>query len=306
MAATDIEEQVRTDSPKAWLLASRPKTLSGAAVPVMIGLALAYSDASHIDYSTFKWLPALLCLLFAFIMQIDANFVNDYFDYVNGSDNREKRLGPKRACTQGWVRLESMRRAIAFTTAIACLVGLPLVVYGGVEMILIGIVCVVFCFLYTTHLSSKGLGDVLVVVFFGLVPVCTVYFIQLHQCTPIVVWAAVACGIVIDALLTINNFRDRDTDREAGKTTLVVVIGERNSLRLYLAIGWAAFLMGAAFAAAGHPLSWALQLPYIVLHCLTYRKMRRIFRGKQLNECLADTSRNILVYGITVSIGLLL
>ena len=87
-------------------------------------------------------------------------------------------MGPLRACTQGWVKTDSMKQAIASTTVLACLVGLPLVYYGGLEMILVGLLCVVFCFLYTTHLSYVGLGDVLVLVFFGIVPVCCTYYIQ--------------------------------------------------------------------------------------------------------------------------------
>ena len=163
---------IKTDSLKAWLLAARPKTLSGAAVPVMIGLALAWVDAQEYMSEAFSWTAAVLCLLFSFLMQIDANFINDFFDFANGTDDAETRLGPRRACAQGWVKLDSMKRAIALTTCMACLVGLPLVWYGGLEMVLIGVVCVIFCFLYTTHLSYMGLGDVLVLVFFGLIPVC--------------------------------------------------------------------------------------------------------------------------------------
>nr|MCR4582735.1 prenyltransferase [Prevotella sp.] len=160
------EQNIKTNSWQAWLLATRPKTLSGAAVPVMIGAALAYTDAQTYGDDVFSWWAALLCLLFAFIMQIDANLINDFFDFVNGTDDRETRLGPKRACAQGWVRLDSMKRAIALTTCLACLVGLPLVYWGGLEMILVGAICVVFCFLYTTYFSYQGLGDLLVLLFF--------------------------------------------------------------------------------------------------------------------------------------------
>ena len=154
------EKQIDTNSTKAWMLASRPKTLTGAAVPVMIGLAFAARDLGLDD---FGWMPALLGVWFAFIMQIDANFINDYFDFVRGNDD-ETRLGPRRACAQGWITPKAMRRAIIITTVIACCIGLPLVIYGGLEMILVGAFCVVFCFLYTTLLSYLGLGDVLVLV----------------------------------------------------------------------------------------------------------------------------------------------
>ena len=120
-------KDVRKNSLKAWVLASRPKTLTGASVPVMIGLSLAWTAAGAED---FKLLPAVLCVLFAFIMQIDANFVNDYFDFVSGKDD-EQRLGPARACAMGWIEIGKMRWGIILTTALACMVGLPLVLYCG-------------------------------------------------------------------------------------------------------------------------------------------------------------------------------
>ena len=297
---------IKTDGLKAWLLAARPKTLTGAAVPVMLGLALAYVDARQYVEGTFSWVAACLCLLFAFIMQIDANFINDFFDFVNGADDKETRLGPQRACAQGWVKLNSMKKAIALTTCMACAVGLPLVFFGGLEMILVGLLCVVFCFLYTTHLSYLGLGDVLVLVFFGIVPVCITYYIQLHTCTWQVFFASVACGLVIDALLLVNNFRDRDNDRAVGKNTLVVRIGEKASLGVYLGVGIVACLIGVVFWMNGHFLAFLLPLLYLVLHLFTYLKIKRIHQGKMLNLCLSETARNIFVYGLTVVIGLLL
>ena len=300
------EARIKTNSAKAWLLAARPKTLSGAAVPVMIGVSLAWVDALQYEEGTFSWLAAVLCLLFAFVMQIDANFINDFFDFANGTDNNETRLGPRRACAQGWVKLDTMKRAIAFTTCLACAVGLPLVYYGGLEMILIGIFCVVFCFLYTTHFSYLGLGDLLVLVFFGVVPVCISYYVQLHTVTWQVFLASLACGLVIDALLIVNNFRDRDTDREAGKKTIIVRLGAEVGLQLYLGVGVGAVILGGTFWMNGHPLAFFLPFVYFILHIFTYLKIKRIDKGKALNLCLGETARNIFIYGLCVSIGLLL
>ena len=122
------EENIKTGSLKAWLLAARPKTLTGAAVPVMIGLALAWDMLAGLGAGELTRRGALmgadgivvsvLCLLFAFVMQIDANFINDYFDFMRGNDD-ETRLGPKRACMMGWVSARQMRRAIAITTVVA-------------------------------------------------------------------------------------------------------------------------------------------------------------------------------------------
>jgi 1,4-dihydroxy-2-naphthoate octaprenyltransferase len=239
-------------------------------------------------------------------MQIDANFINDFVDYAKGTDNRETRLGPERACTQGWVSIEKMKHVIASTTVLACLVGLPLVYYGGLEMVLIGLLCVVFCFLYTTHLSYVGLGDLLVLVFFGIVPVSITYYIQLHTFTWEVMTSSVACGLVIDALLLVNNFRDRDTDRVAGKRTLVVRIGAQSSLTCYLGVGIVACLMGLVFWLNGHTLAFILPFIYLVLHVFTWLHIKQIWQGRELNKCLGETARNIFVYGMLVALGVIL
>lgn len=300
------EAHIKQNSWQAWLLAARPKTLTGAAVPVMIGCALAYADGGVLGDNVFNWIPAALCLLFALTMQIDANFVNDYFDYVHGNDDSATRLGPLRACTQGWVSADAMKWAILLTTCAACAIGLPLVFYGGVEMILVGLCCVVFCILYTTHLSYLGMGDLLVLLFFGIVPVCITYYIQMHTVTLQTAVASVACGLVIDGLLIVNNYRDRDNDQRDGKQTLAVRIGAAWSERLYLLLGTVSCLMGLVFWANGHPLAFFLPLAYLVLHVSTWLKMRRIHSGRALNKCLGETARNMLFYGLTVSAGLLL
>ena len=300
------EAKVRTNSVKAWMLAARPKTLSGAAVPVMIGVALAFTDAKDYSDDVFSWAAALLCLLFAFAMQIDANFINDFFDFVNGADDTETRLGPRRACAQGWVKLDSMKRAIALTTCSACVIGLPLAWFGGLEMVGVGVACVAFAFLYTTFFSYMGLGDLLVLVFFGIVPVCCTYYVQLHTVTWQVFLASLACGMVIDTLLIVNNFRDRDNDRLAGKRTLIVRVGPEAGLQLYLGMGLGAIILGGTFWMNGHLLATLFPLLYFVLHVFTYLRIKRIYQGKALNLCLGETARNMFVYGLCVSIGLLL
>lgn len=301
------EPVIKTNSAKAWLLAARPKTLSGAAVPVMIGVSLAYTDAlTFYEEGTFSWLAAVLCLLFAFAMQIDANFINDFFDFANGTDDVETRLGPRRACAQGWVTLDAMKKAIAATTCIACVIGLPLAYFGGLEMILVGIFCVVFAFLYTTFFSYRGLGDMLVLVFFGIVPVCCTYYVQLHTVMWQVFLASLACGLVIDALLIVNNFRDRDNDRETGKNTIIVKLGAEAGLQIYLAVGIGAFILGGVFWINGHVLAFIFPLIYLLMHIFTYLKIKRIYQGKALNQCLGETARNIFIYGLCVCIGLLL
>ncbi len=142
----------------------------------MLGVALAYKDSS----ANCQWIPALLCLLFAWVMQIDSNLVNDFFDFKHGNDD-ETRLGPKRACAEGWITMKAMKWGIIITTLLGCIIGLPLAFYGGKEMIIVGICCVLFCFLYTTKLSYLGLGDLLVLLFFGIVPVCCTYYLVMPE-----------------------------------------------------------------------------------------------------------------------------
>lgn len=291
--------EVKQNSAKAWFLAARPKTLTGAAVPVMIALAMAAHDSEY----HVTWLPALLCLLFAFIMQIDANFVNDFFDWRRGNDDEATRLGPLRACSQGWVTPKAMVKALAITTVLASVVGLPLVFYGGWEMILVGVACVVCSVLYTTTLSYLALGDVLVLLFFGIVPVCFSYYIQTHEITMRVFLMSLLCGIVIDNLLIVNNYRDIDNDRRDGKKTLIVLLGKKTGLALYLCFGLIA-AVGVFFISNGTALNLVM-IAYVALHYLTFMRMRKL-KGKELNIVLGDTARNIFVFGMLASVVLLL
>lgn len=294
---------VKTNSVKAWLLATRPKTLSAAAVPVMIGTAFAWRNTSE----QFNWIPAILCLLFAWIMQIDSNLVNDYFDFKKGNDD-ETRLGPKRACSEGWITSDAMVWGILITTLLGCMTGIPLILYGGLEMVMVGIACVVFCFLYTTLFSYHGLGDILVLLFFGIIPVCCTYYVcmPLHQQIPTgeVIASSIACGLAIDALLIVNNYRDIDNDRSNGKITLAVRLGESKTRRLYESIGYTA--AGIMIILVFFDLyqidkfipTYAIYLTYIILHRQSYQEMKRINKGAKLNQVLGLTARNILVFGI--------
>lgn len=294
---------VKTNSVKAWLLATRPKTLSAAAVPVMIGTAFAWRNTSE----QFNWIPAILCLLFAWIMQIDSNLVNDYFDFKKGNDD-ETRLGPKRACSEGWITSDAMVWGILITTLLGCMTGIPLILYGGLEMVMVGIACVVFCFLYTTLFSYHGLGDILVLLFFGIIPVCCTYYVcmPLHQQIPTgeVIASSIACGLAIDALLIVNNYRDIDNDRSNGKITLAVRLGESKTRRLYESIGYIA--AGIMITLVFFDLyqtdklipTYAIYLIYIILHRQSYQEMKRINKGAKLNQVLGLTARNILVFGI--------
>ena len=280
-------------------MAARPKTLPAALIPVVTATALAAAEGS------FRLWAALLCVAFALMMQVAANFINDLYDYLKGTD-REDRLGPERVCAQGWISPRAMRVGIVVTVVLACAVGLCLLAYGGWWLVWIGVACVVFAFLYTTLLSYCGLGDLLVWAFFGVVPVCGTFYVQAGHLTPAVGWVCAACALSVDTLLVVNNYRDRDTDRVAGKRTLIVVLGERFGSLFYLLQGVAAYACCAALAVYGHRWAAVLPLLYLVAHVRAWREMVRIHQGRALNRLIGGTSRNMLLLAALLSVALLL
>ena len=295
-------ENVKTNSIKAWVLAARPKTLAAAATPVLLGCSLAASDG------WLQFIPALLCFLFAFTMQIDANFINDFFDFLKGSD-REDRLGPERACAQGWITLNAMKHGIASATILSCIWGVLILFFSGLEMIPVGLLCILFAFLYTAGpypLAYHGWGDVLVIIFFGFVPVGCTYYTMCHDWTWSVTIACMASGLVSDLLLMLNNYRDRDQDKISGKKTLVVRFGALAGRWMYLSLGLIACMLCLLFVITGH--LWAAILPqlFLVPHLNTWQHMVKINKGKELNKVLGETARNIALFGILLSLGLIL
>lgn len=335
---------VKTNSFKAWVLASRPKTLTGAMAPVLIGGAMAFSMKSvpvitkNIDmYGTLNWsdtyllanltsvlVPFLLCLLFAMLMQIDANLINDYFDFKKGTD-REDRLGPERACAQGWITSRVMQWGIGIMTALSCAVGLLIMLWHmQLELLIIGILCVIFCFLYTIKLSYLGWGDLLVLVFFGIIPVFFTYYVMTNGGwnIPLII-AGVAMGLATDNLLMVNNYRDRNQDAVSGKRTIVVRIieaqqqkygvlkgkkeGEEICLDLYLWFGVFATILAfvALFLFPFSSIRYPLILIYLILHFRAFRKIKTL-DGKELNLVLASTARNIFLFGLFLAVSVFL
>lgn len=204
-----------------WLDATRPKTLPAALCPVVVGSSLAYHDGFY------DWRPALICLLFAFLVQIGTNFANDYLDGVKGSDTKE-RIGPQRAVASGLVDANSMRRATILTLMAAFCLGLLLIPFGGWWLLLVGLASVSCAWLYTGGpypLAYNGLGDVFVILFFGFIAVGCTYFVQAGAINGAVLWSGLACGLLINNILVVNNYRDVQEDRASGKKTLAVCFG---------------------------------------------------------------------------------
>ena len=292
---------------KAWVLAARPKTLTGAVAPVLVGGMLAYTDCVQLERQA--WWSGMLCLLFALIMQIDANLVNDYYDFKKGTD-REDRLGPERACAQGWITPRAMRWGIAVVTLLACCIGLILLgITMRWELLIVGIACVVGCFIYTLKFSYLGLGDVLVLLFFGLVPVGFTYYVMTGCWTLTLTIASIGMGLATDNLLMVNNYRDIEQDRLSGKKTIVVRLGKRAALHLYLGLGLvAAMLMVAVelmqvFSEGRSWLGIPLVAVYLGMHISNYQKMRT-FTGKALNMVLGKTAAGIFLYAVVFALSL--
>ncbi len=289
-----------TNGMHAWILAARPKTLSGAVAPVLVGMAAAYADHG------FLWFPSLLCLLFALLMQVNANFVNDYVDFRNDRD-QEDRLGPQRACAQRWITPTAMRSGILLFSILSCLCGLPLVLWGGWTMLLMGALCMLFCFLYSTTLSEKGLGDLLVLVFFGFIPVCVTYYLQTKGLTFDVVLLSLAMGLVIDSLLIVNNYRDINQDARNQKRTLAVMLGAKTTRWLYLFVGLLALAI-ALLVLLQNGKGWLtlILLPYAVVHLRNHRLLVTIGEGRELNRVLGLTGMAILLFALTLAIAIII
>ncbi len=285
---------------KTFVSVLRPRTLAGAAAPVALALCAACADGC------WRGVPALLCMAFALLMQMNANVVNDLVDGLRGRDG-QGRLGPVRALSAGLVTAAELKWTIAGLTLLSAACGLPLIHYGGINMLWIGISCVVFCALYSLVLAQWGLGDVLVVVFFGLVPVMTTYYLQTGTVTQPVFLFSLGMGLATDTLLVVNNYRDIEQDRATGKHTVCVWLGKRGSLMLYLALGYVA--CGLSIVALGPGCSlgaYALMAAYLVMHNLSWAVLRKMPHTPAMNRALGHASRNILLYALCSGASVLL
>lgn len=254
---------------RVWVSAARPRTLTAAISPVVVGSALAGRD------HRFDPGAAGLCLAFALLVQVGTNFANDYYDFLHGADTAE-RVGPRRAVASGLVRPEQMRGAMAGTFAAAFALGLGLIHWGGPWMIAIGVASILCGVAYTAGpwpLAYVGLGDVFVFVFFGLVAVGATYFVQAGRITGAAVLAGVPIGLLAANILLVNNYRDAETDAAANKRTLVVRFG-RGWARAQFVASLAVALAVPVLLAAGGLGPWCL-LPLLVAP-LAFSQARRL------------------------------
>ena len=285
---------------RVWLQAARPKTLPAAISPVLLGTALAWGDGA------FHALAAIAALLGAILIQIAANYANDYYDYVKGAD-AGGRLGPVRATQAGLVTPPQMKRAMLVVLGLAAVTGLYLVIRGGWPVLVVGELSMLFAVLYTAGpypLGYIGVADIFVLVFFGPVAVAGTYYVQALTLPWAPVWIGLSPGLLSVAILTVNNLRDVKQDRQSGKKTLAVRFGVGYARVQYLLCLFFAILVIPTTAAAlsGRVLACAAVLAAAPAgYCL-----RVVFTesdGATLNDCLARTGKVLLLCCLLFSAG---
>ena len=282
-----------------WFSIIRPRTLPASVAGGVAGSVYAWSQGC------FVWFPALAALIFAVSAQIASNLANDYFDFLKGADG-EGRVGPKRSLATGEVSPKSMVAATAVALVIAALSGLSLLFITGKYWLLgAGIVIVLAALAYSGGpypLSRHALGDVAVVLFFGLVSVCFTYYVQALVFDWGVLLLGLAVGLVTDNILVVNNYRDMEQDAANGKHTLVTEYGRRFGQRLYYWNGVAAMFLAIFAAAMSSHYEWGDWLRayvimsfYLLFHTYTHQSLKRL-QGTALNPLLGRTARNLLVF----------
>ncbi len=286
---------------QAWLEAARPKTLPASFSPVVVGCALAYRDGA------FKWTPAILCVFVALLAQIASNFANDYFDFKKGADT-EERLGPARAVASGWITPEAMLRGTFIALGLSCLCGCCLLFVAGWELIGVGIAIAICVLAYSAGpfpLAYNGLGDVCVVLFYGIIPVCFTYYVQALSFSMLSFQLSLSLGLLSANILIVNNYRDYEQDKAARKRTTIVLFGRTFGLVAYLLNGIWAILIPLPLWREASPWLVGLCAAFSVLFAVTWLEMKQR-RGRALNRTLGHTARNVFIYAILLSVVLLM
>jgi 1,4-dihydroxy-2-naphthoate octaprenyltransferase len=286
----------------AWGLAIRPRTLPAAAAGVVMGSALAWADG------WFRFDGFLACLGAALLLQIGSNLANDVFDFERGTDTPE-RLGPTRVTQAGLLTPKQVKLGMGVVFGLAAVLGLYLAWLGGWPIIAIGLAAILAAIAYTGGpfpLGYHGLGDLFVFIFFGLASVAGTYYVQAGTVSAAVWWMTLPPGLIITAILVVNNLRDIDNDRKGGKHTLAVRIGERATKVEYVICMALAYLVMPLAALLGI-IPWLSLLAWLSLP-LAYKSVRVVLtqKGRPLNAALAGTGQTALVFSMLFWVGLLL
>jgi 1,4-dihydroxy-2-naphthoate octaprenyltransferase len=286
----------------SWLLASRPKTLLAAVVPVMVGSALAVSmNKFFLPYS----IVALLCSI---LIQIGTNFTNDLYDYLKGSDT-VKRKGPRRVLASGLITVKEMRLAIILVFGLTFLLGLYLVYSIGILILWVGIISIFAGIIYTAGpfpLAYNGLGDVFVFIFFGIVGTMGTYYLHTQEISMIAFLVSVPVGALITNILVVNNYRDIEEDREANKKTLAVILGRPFSRWQFIFLILVSYITSTVLYLYFNYNLWIF-LPFATLPlAIILIKMLYTLNGEALNKTLELSAKFAGLYGLLFSIGLIL
>jgi len=288
-----------------WVQAARPRTLPAAIAPVLVGTAAAWQFAGHLP----RVVAFIAALVGSIFIQIGANLANDYSDARRGADSVD-RLGPVRVTSAGLVTPQRVLRAtwIAFAVAVAC--GIYLAIVAGWIILVVGVASIAAGVLYTggpRPYGYAGLGEVFVFLFFGLVAVNGSYYVQLEELDALPLGLSIAVGFLATAILVVNNVRDIETDRRAGKNTSAVRMGRANAVNMYRLLVGGAFLLLPFSIWAGECQWWPLLgLLAVPMAIKPIRLLETHTDGPALNKCLAATGALLGVYSVLVTVGLLL
>ena len=287
---------------KAWIEAMRLRTL-----PVSIaGVITGGGCAAY--YHKFQLIPFLICLAFAVMAQIVSNFANEYFDFKKGLD-KKGRDGFRRGVTEGDISPTAMRNATFILLSVSCLIGSTLIIWGGWWLIFIGIAIALFALAYSAGpwpLSHHGLGEIAVILFFGIIPVFFTTYVQTlsWETYPVVLPLSFAVGLMGANVLIVNNYRDADADKMVGKKTSVVILGRRVMGTVYFINGILAIGCFEIATIARAPVIWqAGALLYANLHYMLWVKLTHL-RGSELNPVLGQTA--MLMFASSIWLLLLL
>jgi len=285
-----------------WWLAIRPKTLPAAASGVVMGSALARMDHA------FQMLPAFAALCVALLLQIGSNVANDVYDFERGADTSE-RHGPLRVTQAGLLTPAQMKRGMWIIFGLAALIGLYLAFLRGWLVIVLGLAAIISAIAYSGGpfpLGYHALGDLFVFVFFGVMGVTGTYYVQSGSVSSAAWWMSVPVGLMITDILVVNNLRDMENDRAAGKHTLAVLLGEHWTRTQYVVFMAVSFLLMPV-------LIWRGILPFFTLLAwlslpLAWTSTQLVLtqRGRPLNAALAMTGQTVLAFSLLVFIGILL
>ena len=273
---------------KNWISAARPRTLPTSIAPVILATTYAW-QGGKVD-----WMVFIICMLFALAAQIASNFANDYFDYKHGSD-KPNRVGPRRAVASGDISPKTMLRATIITLAIAAVLGCMLIPIGGWQLVVLGVVIILFALAYSAGpypLSYHGLGEVTVFIFFGIIPVTATYWLQTQAIQADVIVGAAAMGLLSSNILLVNNYRDYHTDQEDGKNTSVVILGRKFAIVTYLING----ILATSILCTSY-IGVAFAVLFLLLHLKTWRGLKTK-EGTALNAYIGLTARNQLLFTI--------